>query len=196
MIAGPIALSHWRREFESRKRKPSSDSVWDSSNEESWAMIPAAHSTSHSSSEEALTFGFDEEESKDDIFDIYQSMVDVLLRTPGDESHQLARRHLSVKLNQYDPSKHRDIRYRLVKNYQNQNKIIKDVLGLSCLLDIALDEDMNEIEVSLSTYDDGKFEDRILEIVLQRCPRLRTLHLNCSEQLVKSHKFNLIQSAY
>ena len=174
-------------ELESRKRKSSPigqelHSVY----EGSWAMREPTPptSTTHSSSS-AETVGLEEEENKDEMLDIFQSVIDVLLKATDEEAPQLARRLLAIRLGHHDEIRNKEMRYRLLKHFQNQDREFKEMLGLSRLLDVILDEMMDQVEIPLRVDETSdNLDEGILPVIAKRCPSLRTLHIHCSDHLV------------
>lgn len=186
-VVRPIAVSNLS---DSRKRKSSQDV--EGAYEGSWAMRPKPPTTTTpppsstpSSSEEASAPGL-EEENKDEMLNIYFCMVDALLRS-ADEERPLhsARNELNQKLGQYDANKNKDMRLRLLKHFQSQGKEARDLVGLFRLLDVILDDHMDLVEIPCRDEDGCEcFDNRILPIIIKRCPNLGKLHFRCSNGLV------------
>lgn len=190
LIADPIVLS-FVSELESRKRKSSNDqeiSIY----EGSWAMrpTPPTSSTTRSSSEETSALFLEDEENKDEMLDVYRIVIDSLLQSFDDEEEtcQLVRDQLSIKLHHHDTVKSNEIRHRLLKHFQAQGKEFREFIGLRRLLNVVLDENMEMVEIPYREEDAGDcFDDRILPILVKRCPGLQILHLHCTDRLVGCH---------
>ena len=188
MVIRPIVVSNFLTDSRKRKSSQELEGVY----ERSWAMRPKPptsttppSSTTPSSSEEASAVGL-EGENKDDMLNIYFSIVDALLRAADEEQpHNFARDELNQKLSQYDANKSKDMRHRLLKHFQSLGKEARDLVGLFRLLDVVLDDQMDLVEIPCRDEDGSEcFDNRILPIIIKRCPDLGKLHFRCANGLV------------
>lgn len=148
-------------------------------------MRPTPSTSSSRSSEEATSsIVVEEEDNKDEMLDVFQSVVDCLMKTSEDEEEacKLARNQLSLKLSHHETWKSNEIRHRLLKHFQAQGKELKEFTSLRRLLDVVLDEKMEMVEIPCTEEDAG--DDQILPILVNRCPSLQSLHIHCSERSV------------
>lgn len=152
-------------------------------------MRPSPPTTSSRSSEEGLASAVlvEEEENKDEMLDIYRTVIDCLMQTSDDEEEacKLARNQLALKLNHHEISKSNEIRHRLLKHFQAQGRELKEFVGLRRLLGVVLDEKMDMVEIPCRDEDvEDCLDDHVFSILINRCPNLQSLHFHCSERSV------------
>lgn len=126
------------------------------------------------------------DEANKEVLEIYRHVVDGILQTSAEnDGFQSVRNQLAMKLSRHDATKNKEIRLGLLKHFQAQGKEFRNHLGLSRLLDVILDENMDTVEIPYKDENAGDyFDDHILPILVNRCPSLKTLHLHCSENAV------------
>ena len=177
------------RDTEDRARKSSRDQelcVY----EVSWAMRPVQQAPRRSQislTNREQTDPQHQDENNEEMLDVYNSVIEGILHTniESGDGFQTVRNQLAARLIHHTTVKSRELRLRVLKHFQAQGKEFRQHLGLSRLLDVILDEDMDLVEIPFKDENAGEyFDDHILPILVNRCASLKTLHLQCSGHVV------------
>lgn len=147
--------------------------------EQNWAM--RSRLAGSSSSEDASIGGRQDDE--DEILPIYWNLIEMLASQEDAGRRQRAREFLAQRLVQFDPSKSKEIRCRLLKHFQHPIRKKVEHIRLSEFFDVVLDETLEQIDLSEWSIED-QFNGDVFQKINQRSPNLQTLNLHCMDHMV------------